>query len=152
MIIKGGSPTKRHVSRTSRLALDWLFDRINLEPKLQIKYVDTKNQLADVLTKESFSRDERNRLLRLFNIMNFSMLSCSHFSNFLSDPFRKQSDMSKRGEEATSDEGSPMVKPNANEFGDGEVESHESGVAQPVDCEEEPSSRFERSSQSEECR
>ena len=36
----------RHVSRTHRVALDWLFDRINLEPKIQIKYIDTKNQLA----------------------------------------------------------------------------------------------------------
>ena len=48
MIIKGRSPTMRHVSRTHRVALDWLFDRINLEPKIQIKYVDTKNQLADL--------------------------------------------------------------------------------------------------------
>ena len=51
MIIKGRSPTMRHVSRTNRVALDWLFDRINLEQKIQIKYVDTKNQLADMLTK-----------------------------------------------------------------------------------------------------
>ena len=28
MIIKGRSPTMRHVSRTHRVALDWLFDRI----------------------------------------------------------------------------------------------------------------------------
>ena len=33
MIIKGRSPTMRHVSRTHRIALDWLFDRINLDPK-----------------------------------------------------------------------------------------------------------------------
>ena len=33
MIIKGRSPTKRHVSRTHRVALEWLFDRINLNPK-----------------------------------------------------------------------------------------------------------------------
>ena len=33
MIIKGRSPTMRHVSRTQRVALDWLFDRINLDPK-----------------------------------------------------------------------------------------------------------------------
>ena len=33
MIIKGRSPTMRHVSRTHRVALDWLFDRINLTPK-----------------------------------------------------------------------------------------------------------------------
>ena len=33
MIIKGRSPTMRHVSRTHRVALDWLFDRINLDTK-----------------------------------------------------------------------------------------------------------------------
>ena len=33
MIIKGRSPTMRHVSRTHRVALDWSFDRINLDPK-----------------------------------------------------------------------------------------------------------------------
>ena len=54
MIIKGRSPTMRHVSRTHRVALDWLFDRINLDPKIQIKYIDTKNQLADILTKRKF--------------------------------------------------------------------------------------------------
>ena len=35
IIIKGRSPTMRHVSRTHRVALDWLFDRINLDPKIQ---------------------------------------------------------------------------------------------------------------------
>ena len=29
MFVKGRSPTMRHVSRTHRVALDWLFDRIN---------------------------------------------------------------------------------------------------------------------------
>ena len=54
MIIKGRSPTMRHVSGTHRVALDWLFHRINLEPKIQTKYVDTKNQLADMLTRKEF--------------------------------------------------------------------------------------------------
>ena len=31
MIIKGRSPTMRCVSRTHRVALDWFFDRINLD-------------------------------------------------------------------------------------------------------------------------
>ena len=35
MIMKGRSPTMRHVSRTHRVALDWLFDRINLDPQIQ---------------------------------------------------------------------------------------------------------------------
>ena len=55
MIIKGRSPTMRHVSRTHRVALDWLFNRINLDSKIQIKYIDTKNQLADILTKGNFT-------------------------------------------------------------------------------------------------
>ena len=58
MIIKGRSPTMRHVSRSHRVALDQLFDRINLEPKIQIKYIDTKKQLADILTEGNFTRDE----------------------------------------------------------------------------------------------
>ena len=35
-----------------------------------------------MLPKWSFTRDEWNHLLRLLNIVNFSMFSCSHFSNF----------------------------------------------------------------------
>ena len=77
MILKGRSPTMRHVSRTHRVALDWLFDRINLDPKIQIKYIDTKNQVADILTKGNFTRDEWNHLLSLFNISHFSFTVCS---------------------------------------------------------------------------
>ena len=76
MIVKGRSPTMRHASRTHRVALDWLFDRINLDPKIQIKYIDTKNQLADILTKGNFTRDEWNHLLTLFNISHFSSTAC----------------------------------------------------------------------------
>ena len=77
MIIKGRSPTMRHVSRTHRVALDWLFDRINLDPKIQIKYIDTKNQLADILTKGKFTRDEWSHLSCLFDISHFSSTNCS---------------------------------------------------------------------------
>ena len=66
MIIKGRSPAVGRVSRTHRVALDWLFDRINLDPKIQIKYIDTKNQFADMLTKGNFTCDEWNHLLCLF--------------------------------------------------------------------------------------
>ena len=58
MIIEGRSPTMRHVSRTQKVVLDWLLDRVSLDPKIQITYVDTKNQLADLLTRASFTRDE----------------------------------------------------------------------------------------------
>ena len=72
MIIKGRSPTMRHVSRIHRVDLDWLFDTINFDLKIQIKYIDTKNQLADILTKGNFTRDDWNHLLCLFNISHFS--------------------------------------------------------------------------------
>ena len=76
MIMKGRSPTMRHVSRSHRVALDWLFDRINRDPKIQIKYIDTKKSLADIVTKGNFTRDEWNHLLTLFNISHFSSTPC----------------------------------------------------------------------------
>ena len=44
LIIKGRSPTMRHVSRTHRVGFDWLSDRINLDPKIQIKYVTNQGK------------------------------------------------------------------------------------------------------------
>ena len=66
----------RHASRTHRVALEWMFDRNKLDPKIQIKYIDSKNQLADILTKGNFTRDEWNHLLCLFNISHFSSINC----------------------------------------------------------------------------
>ena len=77
MLIKGRSPTLRHVSRTHSVALDWwLFDRINLDPKkTKSNMLTPKNQLAGILTKGSFSRDGSNHLLCLFNISHFSSIN-----------------------------------------------------------------------------
>ena len=75
MVIKGRSPTMSHVSRTHRVALVWLFDRINLDPKIQIRYSDTKQQIDDMLTKGNFTHGEWNNLLHLFNMSHFSSLS-----------------------------------------------------------------------------
>ena len=55
MIIKGRSPTMRHVSQTHGVELDRLLVRINLDPISQIQHVDTKNQLADISMKGSTS-------------------------------------------------------------------------------------------------
>ena len=101
MIIKGRSPTMRHVSRTHRVALDWLFDRLNLDPKIRIKYIDTKNQLADILTKGNFTRDEWNDLLCLFNISHFSSTVCS-------ETMAKRSQQDS-GEERVTAKSKPMM-------------------------------------------
>ena len=103
MIITARSPTMRHVSRTLRVALDWLFDRINLDwtPKIPIKYIDTKNQLADILTKGNFTRDEWNHLSCLFNISHFSSINkCKAMSK------RTQEDA---GEERVTAKSKPMM-------------------------------------------
>ena len=73
VITKGRSPTMRHVSRTHRVALDWLFDRINVEPKIQIRCIDTKHQVADILTKENVTRDEWNNLLHFIEHLSFRL-------------------------------------------------------------------------------
>ena len=59
-----------------------------------------KTQLADILTEGSFSRNEWNHLLCLFNIMSFSMYSCGHFKSFVSEVRERIviGAMSKRGQ------------------------------------------------------
>ena len=101
MIIKGRSLTMRHVSRTHRVALDWLFDRTKLDPNIQIKYIVTKNQLADILTKGNFTRDEWNHLVCLFNISHFSSTVCSEVMSK-----RTQEDA---GEERVTAKSKPMM-------------------------------------------
>ena len=68
-----------------------------MDPKIQIKYIDTKNQLADILTKGHFTRDEWNHLLCLFNI---NLSSCTDCSEVMSK--RTQKDSSEEGVTAKS--------------------------------------------------
>ena len=81
--------TKSNVSRTHRIALDRLFDRINLDPKVQIIYIDTKHQLAEILTKGKFTCDEWNSLLHLFNIGRFSSLCCAQNVSLIGCPKKR---------------------------------------------------------------
>ena len=68
---------------------------------IQIKYIDTKNQLADILTKGNFTRDEWNHLLCLFNISHFSSAVC-----FAVMAKRSQKDS---GEERVTAKSRPMM-------------------------------------------
>ena len=56
--------------------IGYLIELILTPNKIQIKFIDTKNQLADILTKGNFTRDEWNHLLTLFNISHFSSTAC----------------------------------------------------------------------------
>ena len=91
MIITGRTPTMRHVSRTHRVALDCCL--------IQIRYIDTKHQLADILTKGNFTRDEWNNLLHLFNISHFSSTCCAKNSSLLSCPKTMAKRMQEQQEE-----------------------------------------------------
>ena len=106
----------RHVSRTHRVALVWLFDRTNMEPKIQIKYVDTKNQHADIFNRRKFLQRSVESPCTFVQHHEFSDFSRSHFQKFLSHSRERLSNgiaigtMSKRGQDASSSDGSPLAK------------------------------------------
>ena len=68
MCIKGRSPAMRHVARTHRIDLDWLWERMREDPGVFIKYVGTKEQIADIFTKGAFTSEVWQRLCRLAQI------------------------------------------------------------------------------------
>ena len=70
-------------------------------PIIQIRYVDTKNQLADILTMGYFTRDEWNHLLCLFNISH-----CSSINNLEAKSKRTPEDA---GEERVTSKSKPMT-------------------------------------------
>ena len=86
---------------TELLLIGWLFERTNLDSKIQIKYIDTKNQFADILIKGNFKPDEWNHLLCLFNISHFSSINeCEAMTK------RTQEDA---GEERVAAKSKPMM-------------------------------------------
>ena len=65
MCIKARSLNMRHVPRVHRVDLDWLFERILRDANITMKYVNTKQQMADILTKGSFTAAAWGQLLSL---------------------------------------------------------------------------------------
>ena len=53
---KGRTNVMRHVHRTHRVDVDWLYEIVQ-EPNITVRYVNTTNQLVDILTK-AFTRSE----------------------------------------------------------------------------------------------
>ena len=58
----------RQVARTQRVDLDWLFERIANDPGIEIHYVGTKEQIADIFTKGQFTEFQWRALCRLAQI------------------------------------------------------------------------------------
>ena len=51
MTQKGRSPNMRHVQRTSRVDLDWMFERLYKDKASQLRHVGNKKQISDMFTK-----------------------------------------------------------------------------------------------------
>ena len=54
ILIKGRSPTFRHIPRTQRVDIDFAYEVIK-DPSVDALYVNTKVQIADMFTKGSFT-------------------------------------------------------------------------------------------------
>ena len=95
MIIKGRSPTMRLVSRTHSVALDWLLDRINLDTKIQIKYIDTKNQLADIFNQRKISHVMSGIIccvcsILAISVLQFALIQCRNDLNKIQEKSESQ--------------------------------------------------------------
>ena len=58
----------RHVARTHRVDLDWLIERVKFDPGVRIKFVGMDEQMADMLTKSSFTVAKWENLMGLHQI------------------------------------------------------------------------------------
>ena len=65
---RGRSLCWRHVARSLRVDLDWLFERINLDRLISIGFVRTTEHLADNLNKSAFTPIPWTSLIRLLII------------------------------------------------------------------------------------
>ena len=66
---KGRTLALRHVSKTHRKNIDWIYDACCNEDTL-VRYIDTKHQLSDILTK-AFSNKKRNQWEHVVQLCGF---------------------------------------------------------------------------------
>ena len=98
-INNGRRPTVCHTSRTHRVDLDWLCDCIKVDPMIQIKHVNTTQELADILTKGSFIRDTWTQWTLLVKITTYTTLFQSNLSVFSAIVIYSFPSMSERAED-----------------------------------------------------
>ena len=83
--IKQRSAQMRHVARTHRVDLDWLFERLTRDLNAYLKFVGTREQLADILTKGSFTGETLVTLCELCLIMPLSKFSLTSNSELFAE-------------------------------------------------------------------
>ena len=70
MIIKQRALALRHTARTQRVDLDFLFHLFRQDPSICIRYVNTKSQIADILTKGLFTAVQWSALCELIQLQD----------------------------------------------------------------------------------
>ena len=95
MCINGRSPNMRHVPRTHRVNLDWLFERLLQDPSINIAWVSTKHQLADIFTKGSFSEQTWKELSMLVQIAPTSYIAVSSQATIALSTFKSSTTQQK---------------------------------------------------------
>ena len=68
MVSKGRCPILKHLSRTHRVNLDWLSERLRDDPNVYGRYIHTTMQLADLFTKGEFTADTWCNLCTLLRL------------------------------------------------------------------------------------
>ena len=71
MTVKERFPTMRHCARSHRINLDWLKERFSQDPGISIKYIGTKDQIADMFTKGQFTAQQWLHLLGMAQIGDY---------------------------------------------------------------------------------
>ena len=64
IVLKRRSPAMRHISRTHRVNLDWVYEAFQ-QRRISLRYVRTTSQVADVLTKHFVKREIWDALLTM---------------------------------------------------------------------------------------
>ena len=64
IVSKQRSMAMRHVSRTHRVCLDWTY-QVMQSPHIQLRYVNTREQIADMMTKALTKKDVWTMLISL---------------------------------------------------------------------------------------
>ena len=75
MITTGSSLHMRQVSRTHRVDFDGFSERTNSDPCIAVQNANTTQQVADMMTKGSFTCDKWNQLLFLSNVLKHNYLT-----------------------------------------------------------------------------
>ena len=88
-VIKGRSFKTRHTNITQKIDLDCIYERFPTEPGLRIFYMNTKFQIAHILTKGSFISEQWQKLCSFANVVRWKTKSSAGSDTVSPNTFEK---------------------------------------------------------------